>query len=319
MDRNRRGTSTSVPGEFVHRADPADIIPTGWSQIQENRFSISARWPAVHSYFSPVAGRRHDPVLVAETLRQATMLVAHAELGVSVDHQFVMWDLFYSADPAALELNGASSDIVVDLAFSEVRGQGRGLRADGVLTRDGRPLATGGGRISCTSPAAYRRIRGARMAALGAPVPLIAGVEPSLVGREHSRDVALGPGTRAGQWQLRINTAHSTLFRRPNDHVPGMLLLEAARQAATATVGGAFVPTSMDVSFSRYVELDSPCWIEAEPVPGPGPGVTAVDPDVTVVRVVGHQDGETVFTCVLTSPSRDLAAAGARAGRRLAS
>ncbi|CAM5549252.1 ScbA protein [Streptomyces tanashiensis] len=85
MEQNVRGaTSTYVPGEFVHRADPADIIPTGWTQLAENRFSVSARWPAAHPFFSPVAGDRHDPVLVAETIRQTTMLVAHAEFGVPV-------------------------------------------------------------------------------------------------------------------------------------------------------------------------------------------------------------------------------------------
>ncbi|CAM5321873.1 adhesin [Streptomyces tanashiensis] len=316
MEQNFRGaTSTYVPGEFVHRADPADIIPTGWTQLAENRFSVSARWPAAHPFFSPVAGDRHDPVLVAETIRQTTMLVAHAEFGVPVEDQFVMWGLHYTADAEALAVSGLSSDVTVDVVCSDLdsrRGSLRNLRTTMVLTRDGRHLATGGTLSRCTSALAYRRIRGERMAALGRPVPLIPGVAPHLVGRERTKDVVLAPGTRPGQWQLRVNTAHPTLFRRPNDHVPGMLLLEAARQAATLTLGSAaYVPTVMDVSFSRYVELDSPCWIEAEILPG-----TAAD--AATVRVTGHQDGQPVFLCTLTSPSRDLAVAAAGLDSRLA-
>ncbi|MEU9294881.1 ScbA/BarX family gamma-butyrolactone biosynthesis protein [Streptomyces sp. NPDC048266] len=316
MDQNRREATTHVPGEFVHRANPADILPTNWTRLRANRFSVSAHWPASHPFFSPVAGDRHDPFLVAETIRQATMLVAHAELGVPVDDQFVMWDLHFDADPEALRVNGLSSDVTADVLFPELgshRGRPRNLSTVVRLSRGGRPLATGGGLADCTSAPAYRRLRGERLAALGRPVPLIRGVVPHMVGRSRPQDVVLGPGPRAGTWQLRIDTGHPTLFRRPNDHVPGMLLLEAARQAATATVGGGtFLPTVVDISFQRYAELDSPCWIEAEAVAAP-------DRVTTVVQVTGRQDGSSVFVCTLTSPSPELAVAGAGLDGRLAS
>lgn len=90
-----------------------------------------------------------------------------------------------------------------------------------------------------------------------------------------------------GRWPLRLDIRHPTLFGRPNDHVPGILLLEAARQAATATVPG-FLPVSLRSDFLRYVELDRPCRIEA---------TTA--PEGVLVRAV--QDGGTVFTCALGS------------------
>ncbi|MEU3610175.1 ScbA/BarX family gamma-butyrolactone biosynthesis protein [Streptomyces sp. NPDC035033] len=302
MDRHDRQGKTTVPGEFVHRSDPADIIPTGWTRFRENRFSVSATWPRSHPYFSPVDGDRHDPILIAETIRQATMLVAHAELGVPVDSQFVLRDLSYDAEPEALAVDAtaADTDVTVDVILSDVRGHGRGLRGlrtTTVLTRGGRLLATGSGLTSCTSAAAYRRIRGPQLALLGRPVPLIPGLPPETVGRERAEDVVLGRGTRPGQWQLRIDTGHPTLFRRPNDHVPGMLLLEAARQAAHALMGAeAFFPSAMNVSFFRYAELEPPCWITAEAVP-------AADPRTLTVRIDGHQDGRPVFVCTLSSPA----------------
>ncbi|MFD6346387.1 ScbA/BarX family gamma-butyrolactone biosynthesis protein [Streptomyces roseolus] len=306
-------TGTGVPGEFVHRHDPLDIIPTGWKQLAENRFSVSAAWSTEHPFFSPVDGDRHDPILVAETIRQATMLIAHAEYGVPVESQFVLWDLSYDAEPDALLVDDGDADLTVDVILSDVRGRGRGLRAlrtTTVLTRDGRLVATGRGVASCTSAAAYRRIRGPQLALLGRPVPLIPGIDPQAVGRERPEDVVLGAGSLPGQWQLRIDTGHPTLFRRPNDHVPGMLLLEAARQAAHATVGSEkFFPAVMDVSFHRYAELDTPCWITAEVVP-------ALDPETYAVRISGRQDGRSVFTCTFSSPTGAVALADV--DRRLA-
>ncbi|MFE0645173.1 ScbA/BarX family gamma-butyrolactone biosynthesis protein [Streptomyces sp. NPDC058877] len=315
MVKNCPETRTRVPGEFVHRADPVDIIPTGWTRLSESRFSVSAQLPAAHPFFSPVAGDRHDPVLVAETIRQVTMLVAHAEFGVPVEDQFVMYGLGYSVDAEVLAVSGLSPNVTVDVICSDVddrRGSLRGLRTTMVFTRDGRHLATGTSMTRCTSASTYRRIRGERMAALGRPVPLVPGVDPQLVGRRRSGDVVLAPGTRPRQWRLRINTGHPTLFRRPNDHIPGMLLLEAARQAAVATLGGeAFLPTAMDVSFSRYAELDSPCWIETEVLAGG-------DPRAATVRVTGLQDGRAVFLSTITSPTPDLALVGASRDDRLA-
>ncbi|MFB7514720.1 ScbA/BarX family gamma-butyrolactone biosynthesis protein [Streptomyces sp. NPDC056144] len=330
---------THVPGQFVHRADPSDIIPTGWTRRAENRFSVSARWPAGHPFFSPVAGgHRHDPLLVAETVRQATMLVVHAELGVPVEDHFVMWDLHYTVDPDALAVDGLPHEVTADVTITALgKGRGANLRTDVVLTRGGRPLGIGGGTLHRSSALAYRRIRGAQLAVLGRPVPLIRGVAPGLVGRRRPCDVVLGPGPGPGpdpgQWRLRIDTGHSTLFRRPNDHVPGMVLLEAARQAAVITVGGGepFVPTGMAIAFQRYAELDVPCWIEAESAPraqvgtgtgmGTGAGTASAEGPraMTSVRISGRQNGEYVFLCTLTGPAAGTRAAGAVLADRVAS
>ncbi|WP_268254571.1 AfsA-related hotdog domain-containing protein, partial [Streptomyces humidus] len=60
--------------------------------------------------------------------------------------------------------------------------------------------------------------------------------------------------------------SHPVLFDHPADHVPGMLLLEAARQSAhAATHPRPGLPTSLDATFTQYVELDTPCWIDRTP------------------------------------------------------
>ncbi|MFF2777567.1 ScbA/BarX family gamma-butyrolactone biosynthesis protein [Streptomyces sp. NPDC058052] len=315
MDRNLQGLSTPVPAEFVHRADPADILPTGWTRSAENRFSVTARWPAAHPFFVPRTGDRHDPLLVAETMRQATMLVCHAEFGVPETDQFVMWDLSYDAVAEELTRDERPAEITVDLLCTDIRTRGRGLRemrTSLVLSRNGRRLASGGGGINCTSAPAYRRMRGARLAALGAPVPLLPALPPHAVGRDREQDVVLAPGDAPGRWRLRVDTTHTTLFRRANDHVPGMLLLEAARQAAVAATGDdGLLPVGIDARFHRYAELDEPCWIEAEVL-------TGLDRDAVTVQILAHQGGEAVLDCTLTSPRRVAAAAGFAPALRVA-
>ncbi|GAA2987983.1 gamma-butyrolactone biosynthesis protein ScbA [Streptomyces drozdowiczii] len=281
--------SSQVTGEhfrrLVHRADPQDVFPTGVTRLSDTRFHVPAHWPRAHRFFAPVGGRHQDPLLIAETMRQAAMLVCHAELGVPLGDAFVMWELNYTTAPEHFLLGDEPWDIEVEVSCSDIRRRGSSLgsmRVDFVLRRDGATLATCGSRISCTSAAAYQRLRGHRAGA--APGPLPPALPPRAAGRARERDVVLAPAVRPGRWPLRLDTGHPTLFGRPNDHVPGILLLEAARQAATATVPG-FLPVSVRSDFLRYVELDVPCWIEATTVPAGG----------VLVRAV--QDGGTVFTC----------------------
>jgi hypothetical protein len=296
-------------GQLVHRTDAEDIFPTGWTRQTETQFSVAARWPRAHRFFAPVSGRHQDPLLIAETMRQTTMLLGHAAFGVPMGDQFVMWELAYVCEPDQLLLGEEPWDITVDVSCSRIRRGTRSINSMHVellLHRLGTVLASGGGRISCTSAKAYRRVRDGRQDVIGAPIPLLPAVAPAVVGRTDELDVVLAPGPRRDVWRLRLDTRHPTLFARPNDHVPGILLLEAARQAAVAvTPGHGFLPTSVKTDFLQYVELDRPCWIEARPVP-------TGDPATTGVHVSATQDDRPVFACTLQSPGPQQGAANER-------
>lgn len=287
----RGGGPADLLRRLVHRTRPQDVFPTGLTRLTDTQFSVSAHWPRAHSVFAPVGGSRQDPLLIAETMRQSAMLIAHAEFGVPVGDAFVMWDLRYTAAPERLLLGEDPWDITVDVSCSDVRRRGRGLGSmtvEYLLHRSGVVLASGDARMSRIAAAAYHRLRGHRA---GTPAPLLPALAPGTVGRVSERDVVLGPAAAPGRWPLRLDTRHPTLFGRPNDHVPGLLLMEAARQAATACAPALF-PASMRADFLRYVELDLPCWIEARPAPAEGGA-----PDAVLIRAV--QDGATVFTCAL--------------------
>ncbi|WP_330349516.1 AfsA-related hotdog domain-containing protein [Streptomyces sp. NBC_00582] len=100
---------------------------------------------------------------------------------------------------------------------------------------------------------------------------------------------AAGTAEHQHRWRLRNDVSHTLLFDHPVDHVPGLVLLEAAHQAAQAVAS----PTPLDVThiaigYERYVEFDEPCWIQARPLP-------TLVPHWFAVAVTGHQGGQLAF------------------------
>ncbi len=266
-------------------------------------------------------------MLIAETIRQVGALIAHAKFDVPLGHHFLMWDLSYAALPDTLAAGPAPTDLILRVRCHDLTRRGKqlsSLRYGAEVWRGATRIAVGSAGYNCTSPAVYRRIRGDRPLAIS--VPLAPPVDPGTVGRTRSADVVLtdpvtpepparpsrnasvtdltarvagrsgatGPGSRR-RWPLRVDTAHPVFFDHPVDHVPGMLLLEAARQAAQAALGPDPVqPVAIESTFERYAELTLPCWIEAE----------AGRPDAagnTPVAVIGQQNGIPLFAATVTT------------------
>ncbi|MFG2871835.1 ScbA/BarX family gamma-butyrolactone biosynthesis protein [Streptomyces sp. NPDC048338] len=296
-----RPLTTTAPREYVHRAALAEVLLTAdWCRTDETRFTFHAQWPRGHSFFAPVGGTHYDPMMAAETIRQVGAILAHVGFEVPLGHQFLMWELNYRVEPLLTEIGGAPAELRLDVTCSDIRrraGRLTGLRYEVVARQGGRVLATGSARYTCTSPEVYRRLRGDRLTdPQPGTVPPAAPVEPGTVGRDRTADVVLSPTGHANHWRLRVDTRHPVLFDHPGDHIPGMVLLEAARQAVhgQAPAGRTALPVAMDSAFHHYAEFGSPCWIEAEPaVDDPG------GPE-RLIRVTGRQDGQVVFTAITT-------------------
>ncbi|MFI7386519.1 ScbA/BarX family gamma-butyrolactone biosynthesis protein [Streptomyces sp. NPDC049813] len=287
--------TTTVPKEFVHRVSVAEVFLTGWARQEDDRFLVTGQWPRVHSFFTPVDGR-HDPLLAAETLRQAGMLVAHAEFGIPLGHRFLMWDLALSVDPAQLTVGAAPATIEIEVSCRDVKRRRdvvTGFRCDVVIRRDGRTAATGSSSFTSMTPSVYGRLRGERERDPRI-LPLTAPTAPQTVGRTSPMDVVLSPVGRPDVWQLRVDTRHPVLFEHPVDHVPGMALLEAARQAASAHLGRSCQLLAITSEFENYAELDAPCLIGIEPAPGPA------TPGQERLLVTCRQNDRSVFRATVT-------------------
>ncbi|WP_374776273.1 ScbA/BarX family gamma-butyrolactone biosynthesis protein [Streptomyces sp. NBC_01310] len=293
-----RAEARRVPERLVHRTSATDVLPVTWERTGETRFLATVRWPHDHPSFGPVAGR-YSPLVISETLRQTAMLLAHAEFGVPMDHHFVMWDISHTARPEHLRVGPTPAEVTVEVDCSDVRNRGgrlAGMHCHMTIRIGAETVAAGGGDLTITSPAAYRRIRARRLGErLPATPPPPA---PEIAAALDAREVMLAPAAGPGRWQLRTDHRHPSVSGRSNDHYPGMVLVAAALQAARAVTPGTFYPASSSIRFSRYAEFSSPCWIEARGVGGSGGSGPSV-------RVTGHQDGQPVFVAMLAGGPSD--------------
>ncbi|MFI9363769.1 ScbA/BarX family gamma-butyrolactone biosynthesis protein [Kitasatospora sp. NPDC053057] len=298
-----RLTST-VAKEYVHRACHAEVFITGSEALGDTTFAVTAQWPRAHTFFSTPDGTRHDPMLAAETIRQAGLYLAHTRFGVPLDHKFMMWNLDYVTHVRRLSIGAMPTDLIIEATLVP---QPRRIRStvdftlSAIIRRGPHLAATGEARFTTVPDTTYRRLRGARPES--APTPETAASEtavpgeplpPARVGRLRPCDVVLTPTGTPGTWHLTPDPWHPILFDHAGDHIPGMVLLEAARQATNALTAPITVsPTAAATTFHRYAEHDAPTTITARHTPG-------ADPDALITTVTGHQHGEPIFTTVLT-------------------
>ena len=260
----------SLPRRLVHRAAVSEVLLTGF-QPDGDSFRVGAQWPRGHSYYGAVAGRWHDPMLFAEAVRQVGLFLAHEELGVPFGSHFVTDSTSFEMTEEGARLADGPANIVLEVTFGDV------MRRRGTVTayayhvtayRDGERIGAGHLSAQVIADRIYQRLRGDRLGARP-PGTVPAAVNPQLVGRGVGFDVVLAPAPTGATPMLRVDPRHPVLFDHPVDHVPGMVLLEAARQTALAELGcPEGLLTACAASFSRYVEFDSPCLITSS---GPRP------------------------------------------------
>ncbi|MEV7280600.1 ScbA/BarX family gamma-butyrolactone biosynthesis protein [Streptomyces sp. NPDC093111] len=307
--------ATAIPREYVHKTVQSEVLLTGWFPVGPDRFRVTARWPVDHAFYGPVNGH-HDPLLIAESVRQTVPLLSHVAYDVPFGHRQT-WSTFrYEIDPAALVATGGPAEVEMDISCSDVVRRGGRL----VSVRMHVEMRVGGAKLgwvetafSNMSPTVYPRLRGAYAdiaEAVRRSVPLAPPMAPGQVARSRFADVVLSPTNAPLRTELRVDHSHPFLFDHPVDHAPGMLLLEAARQATHAAAGNRpVIASAMDVVFSQYVEFDARCWIQAD--------VADAEGTEGRVRVEAEQNGVSAFSALVTAtPLRPSRRAGKIPGPR---
>lgn len=293
---NESATTAAIPVRvekgLVHKHDAGQVLLSGLERLAEDEFLIAADWTE--------AGDLGDgAVLLTETIRQSFPLLSHAGYGVPFGHRLLWSEYRYALNLPNLRENGTGGRPDLHIrCYDVVRRSDRvtALSLHITVERDGEQLATAHTRFTIQPPAIYDRLRGShgdahRMLELARSRPL----PPPVSGAgEEFRDVVLSPTDTTGRWQLRIDTHHPMYFDHPSDHAPGILLLEAAKQAVrTLRHPRVGVAEAMETVFHRYVELDSPCWVDAQLLP---------DDQLGRARflVTMHQDGRLCFTALVS-------------------
>ena len=283
----------TVPRTLVHRAAVSEVLLTGFRATGADAYRVGAQWSRGHSYYGAVAGRWHDPMLFAESIRQVGLFLAHEALQVPLGAHFVTATTSFDITADGARIGPGPAHICLDVTFRDVvrrRGTVKSYAYDVIAHRDGVPIGTGQLSAQVMAPGVYQRVRGDRLGARPAPaVP--APLPPRLVGRDAEADVVLADGPVPGVRTLRADASHPVLFDHPVDHMPGMLLLEAARQVALAELDcpdGLLL--SGTASFERYVEYDSPCLVTSSAPRPDGQGRRLLDVDF-------RQSGTLAGTC----------------------
>ncbi|WP_381561720.1 ScbA/BarX family gamma-butyrolactone biosynthesis protein [Streptomyces eurythermus] len=300
MDARIRGTaeeprdlswSRTVPRELVHRASVAEVLLTDVLRVDATRFLAAACWSRSHPTF-PVDGHAvHHPLMVVETLRQLGIFIPLRYLGVPADTRMLITDVFFTTAPGAQpQASHGATQVTCRVRVTGLRtgsdGNTAGLRLHAEFLAGGAVFARAGGGARFLSPERYAALRGP-LAGTCQP-PASAGLfrpDPARLGVPHARDVVIGcadnPGragpegdgrrrrVRSDPKEVLVDAAdpwHPFFFDHATDHVPGMVLLEAARQAAVLASDGALSrPTGVRLTALRFTEFSPPARIVCVP------------------------------------------------------
>jgi 2-oxo-3-(phosphooxy)propyl 3-oxoalkanoate synthase len=273
---------STVPRGLVHRNAVSEVFATDSQQTGENTFDVAAQLPRGHVMLETPT---YDLPLVLEACRQTGVLISHRHFDVPMDRAFIMQNMsLHISDLDGLRQGPEPARLLVRTAADVYRNQagklrGYDFRADVLV--NGAEVAKATGALIFLSRPAYQALRSKGRDALdwsSAAAPRAVPAPPSVVGRRDPRNVVITDPVQRGDggWRAAVvpDHNHPHLFDHPLDHLPGNLLIEAARQVAVAAVArsegldpATLAPVSVEASFSSFCENDLPSTLEADITP----------------------------------------------------
>lgn len=319
----RLSHSTLVPREHVHRDALSEVYLTDIICDRYPNFRIGVHLPKSHSYYSDHIGPaefRFDPLLILETFRQTSILIAHRHVNVAFDQAFIFNSGAVRIEPGAATKitdapgNGELSAVIVDEKTRDSEVIGITLEMECLL--GGTRAATMTMSIQWMPRDVWAKVRSKGRSRLGledyhhgiAPQPgreprTVRGVHPpETVGRRIDRNVVLGETVAVGdglEIDVIVDQRHPSLFDHPLDHIPGAVLFEAIRQAGILgahEIHGLsprrLLVDSLRADFTRFGELDLHTVAHARPSDSDSlPGLYGFDVDLAqegAVIATGH-------------------------------
>ncbi|KUJ65098.1 A-factor biosynthesis protein [Streptomyces albus subsp. albus] len=250
----------------MHRVSVAEVLLTDVRASGLGEFLAAAVWTRSHPTFPRGRDDRHSPWMAVETLRQLGIYIPLRYYAVPATAHFLITDVAFTLDPAAEpRARQAASEITCLVSVDGVRtardrSAPTGLRMRVRYLSGGRAFAAAWGGARFVDAAGYAALRA------GAGTPLPTGPRPrprpAEAGVESPADVVLSLG-RTGPLMDAADPRHPFLFDHGTDHVPGMALLEAARQAVALRSAGHFTrPTACHMKALRFTEHSPPARVE---------------------------------------------------------
>ncbi|MBN8883274.1 MAG: hypothetical protein J0H73_13285 [Salana multivorans] len=242
----------------VHKNAGEEVLLSSYAPDDELTMTARTRWPGRHDYYR--LDRGADVFLLVETFRQMTILIGHELFQVPPESVFVM-------DRCSLRLASrdavCGNDVTVRVRAAEVEAKGARVYRLGVealfFDGAGRELASGDGSLRILPRRLYQRLR-----AGSAGVTNLSVVRDVPTSGTPLELRLLDRQAGARTWELRFDPLDPFFFDHAVDHVPGMLLISAMRDAAARSLDGATC-VGLSVEFVRYLELDEPVHVRVRP------------------------------------------------------
>lgn len=270
----------TVDRTLVHKSALAEVFLTDFAVVDERRYVAAAQLPAFHAYFTdqlrqPVV---FDPLVMLEAARQAVTYGAHVHLNLPPATTFMVsgWSLEVIL-PDALAVSGRPGELLVDTTATEraVRGSSaRQLFLSIDLYFFDELIARASMEGSCVPSEQYALLRVMQRGddpptALSYDEPAtVVAAPPESVLRRNPANVVVGEGLTAGDlFETLLCTGsyrNPSMFDHAYDHVPAMVLTEAARQTIVLA-RRAQSPDAVSVDrilkmrgrFTKFAELDA--------------------------------------------------------------
>lgn len=275
----------TVNRELVHKWALAEVFLTDYAEAGDSRYACAAQLPISHSYFNDHTEGADviDPLLLLEVGRQVATIGAYLHCGVPRSAVLVLANYVVDLPGPALALPGVRPPelvAVTSAATHKTRARRPGsLSFTTEFSLAGDTMGTVGMLVTWMTGDQYRALR--RMRRGGNPPtafecdPVANGapVDPETVRRRDPANVAIGGLSTAGRQRTAyLDTGcylNPAMFDHPYDHVPAMVLTEAARQLAVVTTGTTTDRIrSLRGRFDSFAELDSPVLLTAIPAAG---------------------------------------------------
>ncbi|MYS23827.1 A-factor biosynthesis hotdog domain-containing protein [Streptomyces sp. DvalAA-14] len=262
--------SRTVAREMVHRRSVAEVLLTDVRRDRGGGFEAAASWPRSHPTFPHDGTDLHSPLILVETLRQLGIYIPLRYFDVPSASRLLITDLQFALMPDKEPRIGCGcSEITCRIAVSDIRtgsdGRTSGLRLHVTYLAGGVPFAHAGGGARFLTSTRYADVRADRLTGSRPPPTAEGRPAPMRLAVTDWRDVVI---TRKAD-ALEVEPAdpyHPFFFDHATDHVPGMVLLEAARQAAAEASDGVLLrPTSGHLFAVRFTEFAPPARVECVP------------------------------------------------------
>lgn len=271
---------------LVHRTSLSEVFLTDLLEQDGTTCLAAAQLPRSHAYWGDhlLSPGSHDPILVLEVCRQAALAASHHSYGVPTNAKFILTHQGLRIDrPDLLRRGPVPAELSIRLTAANRReraGVTTGLDYTMALRVGDAELGFAEIGLRFKSPADYTdlRLRGRAGVAPGDTgnlrgAPSCGTLTPYLVGRHRPENVILLEPENCGTVSsatLSVPGDHPSLFDHPQDHIPGMVLVEAGRQlalyAAREQLGVAASKTrvrAVDAAYRRFGELETPIRLEA--------------------------------------------------------